>query len=157
MRISELLFPRLVVLVTTIDKQNKPNVMTVSFVMPVSFEPKILAFSISPHRYSFQNLKEVPEFGINVLEREQEEIAKICGTKSGREFDKFKLANLTMEKGRLIKPPLIKECPISLECKVEQTVEAGDHFIVIGRVVNEIIRRKEFVPLMHITGEKYFK
>lgn len=157
MRISELLFPRLVVLITTINKQNKPNVMTVSFIMPVSFEPKILAFSISPHRYSYENLREVEEFGVNVLEENQKEVAMICGTKSGRVFDKFKLANLTKEKSKLIKPPLVKECPISLECKVEEMVKAGDHFIVVGKIVNEVIRKKDFNPLLHLTGEKYFK
>lgn len=156
MRISELLFPRLVVLVTTVNKQNKPNVMTASFVMPVSFEPKLLAFSISPHRYTYENLKEVPEFGINVLEKEQREIAIICGTRSGREADKFEIAKITKEDSKFIKPPLVKECPISLECKVEQMVEAGDHFIVIGRVVNEVVRKKEFIPLLHVTGDKYF-
>jgi flavin reductase (DIM6/NTAB) family NADH-FMN oxidoreductase RutF len=130
--------------------------MTASFVMPVSFEPKLLAFSISPHRYTYENLKEVPEFGINVLEKEQREIAIICGTRSGREADKFEIAKITKEDSKFIKPPLVKECPISLECKVEQMVEAGDHFIVIGRVVNEVVRKKEFIPLLHVTGDKYF-
>lgn len=156
MRISELLFPRLVVLITTINKESKPNVMTASFIMPVSFEPKFIAFSISPYRYSFQNLNEVKEFGVNVLKKEQKEIAMICGTRSGREVDKFKIANLTLEESKIIKPPLIKECPISLECEVEEMVKAGDHFIIIGKVVNEIVREKEFTPLLHITGENYF-
>jgi len=155
MRISELLFPRLVVLITTVNKEGKSNVMTASFIMPVSFEPKYVAVSISPERYSFQNLQEVKEFGINVLKVEQKQIALICGSKSGKDVDKFKLANLTAEKAEKIKPPLIKECPISLECKVEEMIEVGDHFLVIGEVVNEKVREKDFKPLMHVTKDKF--
>jgi len=155
MGISELLFPRLVVLITTVNKEGKPNVMTASFIMPVSFEPKYVAVSISPERYSFQNLQEVKEFSINVLKAEQRQIALICGSKSGKDVDKFKLANLTVEKAEKIKAPLIKECPISLECKVEEMIEVGDHFLVIGKVVNEKVREKDFKPLMHVTKDKF--
>jgi len=157
MRISELLFPRLVVLVTTVNREGRPNVMTASFIMPVSFEPKYLAVSISPERYSFENLKEVDEFAVNVLKAEQKQAALICGTKSGREVDKFKLADLAIEKAEKIKPPLLKDCPISLECKVEKMIEVGDHFLVIGRVLSEKIRERDFEPLMHITGSKFAK
>ena len=157
MRISELLFPRLTVLITSINKQGKPNVMTASFIMPISFEPKILAFSISPNRYTFQNLKEVPEFCVCVLKEEQKEVAKICGSYSGRNVNKFELANLTIENSEKIKPPRIKECPICLECKLIDLKKYGDHFIAVGEVVNEIVREESFKPLLHMSGEKYAK
>ncbi len=149
MRISEQIFPRPVCLITTCDKEGRPNIMTASFLMPISFNPKYIAFSIAPSRYSFKNLKEIKEFGLNVCSKEMKEAAWICGTRSGKSCDKFKEANLTPENSKVIKPPLVKESPISFECKVEFMKEFGDHFIVVGKVVREVIRKKKFKPLVH--------
>ena len=52
MKISEQIFPRVVALICTSNKEKKPNVMTASFLMPISFEPKILSASIVPTRLS---------------------------------------------------------------------------------------------------------
>jgi flavin reductase (DIM6/NTAB) family NADH-FMN oxidoreductase RutF len=155
MKISEQIFPRVVVLICTSNKEGKPNVMTASFLMPISFEPKILAVSVSPKRYSFENLKEVPEFTLNVLTKEMKEIAEICGSFSGRKFDKFKMAKLEIEKSKKVLPPVIKDCPISLECKVLEMKEFGDHFLIVGEVLEEWIRKEKFDPLLQKTGEIY--
>lgn len=157
MRISEILFPRIVCLVTTVNLKRNPNVMTASFVMPISFEPKYVAFSIAPSRYSFENLNQTKEFGLNVCSEAMEEVAKICGSWSGKEKDKFKLARLTQESSRIIKPPVIKESPVSFECRVEALQQFGDHFLVVGKVVEEHLREKEFKPLLHYTGNKYLR
>ena len=153
MKISEQIFPRVVALICTSNKEGRPNVMTASFLMPISFEPKILAVSISPKRYSFENLKEVPEFTLNVLTKEMKNIAEICGSFSGRKTDKFKKAKLEIEKSKKVSPPVIKNCPISLECRVLEMKEFGDHFLVVGEVLEEWIRKEKFDPLLHKAGE----
>jgi flavin reductase (DIM6/NTAB) family NADH-FMN oxidoreductase RutF len=153
MKISEQIFPRVVALICTSNKEGKPNVMTASFLMPISFEPKILAISISPNRYSFENIKETPEFTLNVLTKEMKNIAEICGSFSERKFDKFKKAKLEIEKSKKVSPPVIKNCPISLESKVLEMKEFGDHFLVVGEVLEEWIRKEKFDPLLHKTGE----
>jgi len=156
MRISEQIFPRVVCLIVTCDKLGKPNVMTASFVTPVSFEPKYVAFAISPRRHSFENIKSVREFSLNLCTKDMKEIAEICGSYSGTERDKFKLARITPENSNLIKPPTIKECPISFECKVEDMKLYGDHWLVIGRVLAEHIRTEDFKPLMHKSEKEFF-
>jgi len=156
MRISEQIFPRVIALICTTDGK-KDNVMTASFLMPVSFEPKYVAVSISPQRHSFSNLKKVPEFTLNILEEKMLEIAKICGSYSGKNTDKFKLANLEKEKSKKVKPPMIKDCPVSLECEVELIEEAGDHYLILAKVVSETLRKKNFNPLLHKTGDIFPK
>lgn len=152
MRISEQIFPRVVALICTTNKKGKANVMTASFLMPISFEPKILAFSISSKRYSFQNLKEVPQFTLNILSKEMKKEAQICGSFSGRRVNKFEKAKLKTEKSQKVLPPIIK-CPISFECEVLEMKEFGDHFLVVGKVLKEWQREKEFEPLLHYSGE----
>lgn len=131
--------------------------MTASFVMPVSFEPKYIAFSISPERETFKNLSETKEFTVNMVSKEMKKIAEICGSFSGREKDKFKLGNIEKERGELVKAPLVKESPISFECKVEKMGKFGDHFIVVGKVLKEHIRKKDFNPLLHKSGEIFME
>ena len=155
MRISEQLFPRPVVLITTVSVDGKPNVMTAIFVMPVSFEPKYVAFSISPKRHTFKNLEKTREFGLNVCSEEMKRIAGICGRYSGRDVNKFELAGIEVEDSRKIKPPLVKNSPVSFECEVVDMKEFGDHFLVVGKVVEEHLREKEFKPLLHKTLNVY--
>lgn len=156
MKISEQIFPRIVVLISSTDGE-KDNVMTASFLMPISFNPKYLAFAISPKRYTFENLKKIKEFTLNILAEEMLKEAKICGSYSGREKNKFELAKLEKEKSKFVKPPLIKNCPISFECKIEEMREFGDHYLVVGKVLNEVIRKKDFKPLLHKTAEIFPK
>lgn len=152
MRISEQIFPRVCALICSTDGK-KDNAMTASFLMPISFEPKYLAISVSPERKTFENLKKIKEFTLNILSEEMKEIAEICGSYSGEKVDKFKLAKLEKEKSKFVRPPLIKNCPISFECKIETMKEFGDHYLIVGKVLNEAIRKRNFNPLLHKTGE----
>ena len=156
MRISEQIFPRPVALICSISKEGKPNVMTASFLMPISFNPKYVAFSVAPSRHTFKNLKEVKQFTLNLCSEQMLKIAKICGTYSGNK-DKFNLAKITKQESKQVKPPIVKECPLSLECEIEFMQEFGDHWLVIGKVVNEWVREKDFEPLLHKTGNIFPK
>lgn len=156
MRISAQIFPRPVALVTTISDDGSPNVATFSFIMPVSFEPKFVALAVGENRLTLRNLETIREFGLNVLKREQIRLAQICGSHSGKDVDKFKLAGLSVERAKEIKPPLIKEAPISLECKVEYIQKFGDHYLVVGKVVREVVREEKFDPLLHYAGDSFF-
>lgn len=156
MRISEEIFPRVCALICSTDGK-KDNVMTASFLMPISFEPKYLAFSVGPQRYTFLNLKKVPEFTLNILEEKMKEIAQICGSQSGKDVDKFEVAKISKESSKKVRPPMVKECPISFECKIEKMEKFGDHYLVVGKVVNEVIRKKKFKPLLHKTKDIFPK
>jgi flavin reductase (DIM6/NTAB) family NADH-FMN oxidoreductase RutF len=68
------------------------------------------------------------------------EAVRICGEKSGQEVDKFELAKLTPEKGIKVNAPLIKESPVSIECKVVKEVEVGDHVWFISEVLAAHVR-----------------
>lgn len=148
-RISELLFPRVTGLVITCNSRDEPDIAAFSFLMPISFEPKYVAFAISPRRRTYENLREVDEFVLAIPSKEMISKVWICGTKSGREVDKFKLAGLETTKSKSIRPPLVKNIPVQLECKVELMREFGDHWLVVGRALEEHIEAPDFQPLLH--------
>jgi flavin reductase (DIM6/NTAB) family NADH-FMN oxidoreductase RutF len=156
MRISEQIFPRVVALIVSTDENEKENVMTASFLMPVSFNPKYVALAIAEERLTFENIKKTREFTLNICSKEMKEKAIICGSISGRDKDKFELTKLEKEKSKIVKPSLIKESPISFECKMEFMEKFGDHWLIVGRVVEEHVRKENFSPLLHKSKDQFF-
>jgi flavin reductase (DIM6/NTAB) family NADH-FMN oxidoreductase RutF len=156
MRISEQIFPRVVALIFSTDENEKENVMTARFLMPVSFNPKYVALAIAEERLTFENIKKRREFTINICSKEMKEKAIICGSISGGDKDKFEVTKLEKEKSKIVKPSLIKEVPISFECKIEFMEKFGDHWLIVGRVVEEHLRKENFSPLLHKSKDQFF-
>jgi len=155
MRVSKFIFPRPIALITTVNEEGKPNVASFSFLMPISFKPIYLAFAVAPTRYTFENLVKTKEFVFNIATVDMKEEVIICGTRSGRKVDKFKLAKLETEESIKVKPPRLVKSPAQLECVVVDIREYGDHYIVVGKAVEEHLKREDFKPLMHVTGSIY--
>lgn len=62
---TRLLHPKLVVLVVSIGKDGRANVMPAAWVTPVSVNPPLVAVAISPKRYTYKLIKESGEFTLN--------------------------------------------------------------------------------------------
>lgn len=58
------------------------------------------------------------------------------GVKSGKDVDKFEKMHLTKEKANFVKCPLIKESPVSVECKVKEIKELGSHHMFLAEVLS---------------------
>ena len=112
------------------------NITTVAWTGIVNSEPPLVYISLRDTRKSYEIIKEMGEFAINIPNENLVWHADFCGTKSGKNIDKFKEANLQKEKGKLVKAPLIKECPINLECKVKEIKSLGSHDMFIAEIVN---------------------
>lgn len=130
-----LLHPRLVVLVSCVDKAGKANAITLSWSMPVSMNPPMVVMGIAPRRYSHELIEETKEFVINIPTMGIIQETLFCGRRSGRKYDKFKETRLTLLPAKMVKPPIIKECVAHLECGLEQQLTVGDHTLFIGRVL----------------------
>ena len=128
------IYPIPAVLVTSGDI-NKSNIMTVAWTGILNTNPAMCYISVRPERYSYNLIKENMEFVINLTNRDLTYATDWCGVKSGKDFDKFKEMKLSKEKANLVKPPLIKESPVSLECKVKEIVHLGSHDMFISDIV----------------------
>ncbi|MFX0078195.1 MAG: flavin reductase family protein [Candidatus Hermodarchaeota archaeon] len=112
------------------------NVMTAAAFHFYSFEPPMVMVGIRPQSLTFHQISEYKEFGINLPLKEQLEIVQMCGSISGRDEDKFQKTGLTPMKGREINSVLVKECPVSLECRVVHKVQfEGSHRWFVGEVL----------------------
>lgn len=127
--------PSIVVMATCAGSDGKPNIITLGMYMPISFDPPLVCIGISPKRHSHRLIEETGEFVVNVPSIDLEEEMHFCGTKSGRDYDKFKETGLTPVPASKVRPPLIKECYGHLECKVVQSYVCGDHTLFVGEVI----------------------
>jgi flavin reductase (DIM6/NTAB) family NADH-FMN oxidoreductase RutF len=73
---------------------------------------------VRPSRYTFGLIEECGEFSVNVPTDDLKREVALCGSKSGRDVDKIKECKFTLEKGKSISVPYIRECPIHYECRV---------------------------------------
>ena len=111
------------------------NIITVAWTGILNTNPAMCYISVRPERYSHDIIKENGEFAINLTTRQLAYATDWCGVKSGRDVDKFKEMKLTKERANIIKVPLIKECPVSVECKVKEIVPLGSHDMFVAEIV----------------------
>lgn len=113
----------------------KSNIITVAWIGILNTNPAMCYISVRPERYSHDIIKENGEFAINLTTRQLAYATDWCGVKSGRDVDKFKEMKLTKEKANIISVPLIKESPVSVECKVKEIVPLGSHDMFVAEIV----------------------
>lgn len=144
MTIKDVAYPRQVILVTSraeiktrfsVEKVKKDNIFTLSWHSPVSFEPELYAIITSKERYSYSLIHESKVFCVNFMPFELKKEVLFCGRHSGEITDKFKETGLIKEECEKIDCSRIKQALGYLECHVVDEVEAGDHVILIGKVL----------------------
>jgi flavin reductase (DIM6/NTAB) family NADH-FMN oxidoreductase RutF len=127
------------------------DAFTAAWLMQTSFDPLLLALSINPDNASYPLLHAGGGFTANVLKRGQLELARRLGTRSGRDEDK--LAGIRWHPGRT-GAPILDEALAYLDCELTGRTRAGDHELVLGRVVDGKILDSSAAPLTYAeTGD----
>lgn len=114
----------------------KSNIITVAWTGILNTNPAMCYISVRPERYSHDIIKENGEFVINLTTEKLARATDWCGVRSGRDHDKFKEMKLTKEKGNFVKAPLIKESPVSVECRVKEIIPLGSHDMFVAEVLS---------------------
>ncbi len=133
------------VFVVTARMNDKINGMTAAWVSQVSFRPRLLAVAIAPQRYTYEFIKTSGFFCINTLKKDQIDLAKHFGFKSGRSINKFENVEYIYS---LNGCPVLKDAIAYFECEVVNECQAGDHIIVIGEVTDYKIFDEDADPLI---------
>ena len=114
----------------------KSNLLTVAWTGTINSDPAMCYISVRPSRYSYEIIKESGEFVINLTNQDLAKATDWCGCRSGVKYDKFREMNLHKEKANFVKCPLIKESPVSIECKVKEIKELGSHNMFVAEVLS---------------------
>ena len=124
---------------------------TAAWVMQASFDPLLLALSINSSNASYELLHAGGGFTVNVLKKGQLDLARRFGTRSGRDEDK--LAGIRWRPGR-IGAPILEQALAYFDCELAGRHRAGDHELVLGRVVDGKILDPGAAPLTYAdTGD----
>jgi len=123
------------VVLLSVAGEEKSNIITLSWVANVCSKPPTVVAGIRPQRHSYEMVKNAGDFVLNIPSIDQIDAAEFAGTKSGRDFDKFKECNLTPVPATKVQSPMIGECPINIECKVIKVENAGAHDVFTAEVV----------------------
>ena len=121
--------------VISVGVGEEANLITLAYVGKVCAKPPIIAISMRPMRHSYGLIEKHGEFVINYPTKDQLKEMDYCGTRSGRDVNKWNELNLTKEQGAVVEVPMVKEFPWNMECKVIKRVELGSHVCYFGEVV----------------------
>ncbi len=136
--------PRPIALVSTISPAGVLNVAPFSFYNMVSGNPPVVLFCPTVRRTggdkdTLQNVKDTGEFAIATVSAKIAEAMNRCAAELPPDQSEFEYAGLTPRPAKLIKPPLVAESPVNIECRLRQIIttgnEAGGGNVVFGDIV----------------------
>ena len=123
------------VFVITFNLDGKHYGMTTAWVNRAAFKPNIVMVSIGRNRKGYPELLEAEVFCINIVGDEHLEIARHFGFTDGKNVNNFTdIEYKEMENGSAI----LKDCVAAFECRLVKKVDAGDHVVLFGEVLNGI-------------------
>ena len=104
--------------------EGRPNLMTIGWgTLGTVWGKPLWVVLVRPSRHSFAAVERSGCFTVNVPPPSLAAACELCGTRSGREVDKFAACGLTVEKAVAVDAPAVAECPIVYECR---TVHSND-------------------------------
>ena len=128
------IYPLPAVMVSCGTKEES-NIITVAWTGIINTDPAMCYISVRPTRHSYEMIKKTGEFVINLTTKDLAYATDWCGVKTGAKVDKFKEMKLTKEKANFVNCPMIKESPVSVECKVKEIRELGSHHMFVAEIL----------------------
>lgn len=123
--------PRPIAFVSTLNAEGRPNLAPFSFYNMVSANPPVVIFSPAFNRHSkpkdtLVNIQATGEFVIATVTEPIAERMNICSTEFPHGVSEFAASGLTATPATRVKPSLVKESPVNMECRLRQIVSCGD-------------------------------
>ena len=111
----------------------RPNFATVGDCAIMGINPALVTVSLSEHHHTTKGILEHRTFSINLPSTDLLAKADYCGMVSGRDVDKSALFEIFV--GESADTPMIEECPVNLECKIETDFSIEHRHIFVASVI----------------------
>ena len=124
------------------------NFMPVGWISRVNHSPPMIAAAMGKHHYTNIGIHAHGEFSVNVPTLELLEVTDYCGLVSGKKQDKSGIFELFT--GELEHAPMIRQCAVTMECKLMQAVELPSNTLFIGEIVTAYTEEQYLPAAFHI-------
>lgn len=121
---------------------NKPNFLTIAWFSMVNYNPPKIAAALGNHHHTNKGIKENGSFSICIASVNLIEKTDYVGLVSGEKIDKAEIFSIFY--GDLKNAPMIEECPVCIECKLDKIVANGSNELFIGDIV-EIYTEEKYL------------
>lgn len=138
--------PRPIAFASTVDSEGRVNLAPFSYFNVFSANPPVLIFSPARRgrdnttKHTYDNVLEVPEVVVNMVDYDTVHACSLASTEYAKGVNEFAKAGLTEEPSDLVRPPRVKEAPVSFECKVLRVDSFGENPGAGQLVVCEILK-----------------
>ena len=159
-----LLYPMPVLLVGA-NVDDRPNFMVVVWCGIANGTPPMISVAIMPNRYTYKGIRQNLTFSANIPSVDMVGETDYCGIATGSKVNKVEVCQFEVFHGKLGNAPLIEQCPVNLECRVEHILDLGSHSFIVGRIEETHISEScltdgkpdytKIRPLTYITGPTY--
>lgn len=124
--------PKVIVSCRGLDGEE--NALVVGYCGNCSYAPPMVMVGIVPSRYSYQMIKESGCFVVNLAGKDDQETFDYLGKVSKRDENKLEKMNVRREDGKVVKAPILVDCPVNIECTIVDSIMTGSHEMFIGKV-----------------------
>lgn len=138
--------PRPICFASTINKQGQVNLSPFSFFNMFSSNPPVVIFSPARRvrnnttKHSLHNLQEVPEVVINIVTYDMVQQVSLASCEYPEAVNEFTKAGFTEEPATLVRPPMVKESKVKMECRVLEIKSLGAEGGAGNLVICEVLR-----------------
>lgn len=138
--------PRPICFASTIDKEGNVNLSPFSFFNMFSSNPPIVIFSPSRRvrnnttKHTLHNVMEVPEVVINMVTYDMVHQTSLASCEFPKGVNEFVKSGFTAEPATLVKPPMVKESKVKMECVVQEIKSLGTEGGAGNLVICEVLR-----------------
>ena len=133
---GNMVYPVPAVLVSCADTKGHSDLVTVAWTGNVCTNPPVVYISLRPSRYSYGLIVDSGEFVINLTTDKLARATDFCGVRSGRDLDKWQACGLTPGRAEKLQyAPTLCESPVSIECRVRQSLDLGSHTMFVADVL----------------------
>lgn len=119
----------------TVGDYDNANIITIGWTGILASQPPKTYVSVRPTRYSYNILKNNPEFVINLPSKDLALAVDYAGIYTGAKVNKWEKCNFTKQKSEKVDTPTIAECPIAIECRVCDIIPMGSHDVFMADIV----------------------
>jgi len=133
---GNMVYPLPAVIVTCGETKDEYTGLTIAWTGTICTNPPMTYVSIRPERHSYEIIKRIGGFVINLTTEELTFATDYMGVRSGAKEQKLDILKLEYDLGEIIKAPLLKKSPVCIECRTTEIKELGSHHMFLAEVVN---------------------